>query len=509
MTSGNKILIMYTAKLYCPDFRSVFGNKFANPFWFPNIDSQLWPVLSDIELPKDTKNLLNLERGGHSRFYRRKITLNQMLLELESGSFGSALVQALVLGEKYGIPNKLALEVAKLSERLSPVISVIPSKSGLGEVKILRETFEKHGGLAGVVIYPAYQGVSLVENPDVEDFCKELGDLGLPMKIDISDLRLPNQDMEMIERGKIGNFIRQEAQRNENLNLILAGISSVSDISFYAEAFKWCPNVYLELNHRTLGGISPSGFLKEVLAIPGFVNNYWSRILFGSGTPTLEPSQMMRAFLEATSDPEMSFAYKNLLLSWGFRNGWRIYGHNAPESRESSALNDAIEQDFTLKTEHKVNDNTVRLGYDMQLQSFSITQLVSFQSLFEQLMAEVKEHYPKMCSGHITVKSYHTTTSIIVNEHEIGNYLQLHYLFAEKTLDNPDDKLHTVAAAENRADFNFPDHITASSYGQRSITYPIRDGEVAKGGRENMYALVTFGPRKVNISVDITLSESA
>lgn len=497
---------MDLSKLYCPDFRSVFGEKFANPFWLSNIDSQIWPILTGIELPKETQNLLKLELNEHPMFYRRKINLKQLLVELESGSFGTALVQSLVLGRKYGIPNKLTLEVAKLSKRLAPIISVIPSKSGLGEVKILKESYEKHGGIAGVVIYPAYQDFDILDKDVMGHFCEELGELNLPLKIDVSDLRLPEQNLTKIEPSNITTLIKNAISWNNSINIIISGISSISELSYYTEALKWNKNVYLEFNHRSLGGISPAGYLKKMFGLPGFVNNYWDRILFGSGTPTLEPSQMMRGLIDAINEEDFSFAQGNLLKAWGFRNGWRIFNNQMPEYSEIDKLSAAIKPIYELKSEHQVDDKTLHLGYDISLQSFSITQLLSFQSTFEQIFKEIKSKYPKAESGNITVKSYHTTTSLIVNEHEVGNFLQLHYYFAEKTRDNPDDKLHTVAAVENRADFNFPDHITASTHGQRSITYPIRNGGLVKGRRENLYALVTFGPRKVHISVDFMLS---
>jgi thiamine phosphate synthase YjbQ (UPF0047 family) len=96
---------------------------------------------------------------------------------------------------------------------------------------------------------------------------------------------------------------------------------------------------------------------------------------------------------------------------------------------------------------------------------------------------------------------------LFINEHETGNYLDLHYHFVEECKKDTSNFMHTVAAKENRADFNFPDHLVSSTdeNAHRSITYHIRNGKLARGSRENIYALVTFGPRKVTIGVDMVL----
>jgi thiamine phosphate synthase YjbQ (UPF0047 family) len=67
------------------------------------------------------------------------------------------------------------------------------------------------------------------------------------------------------------------------------------------------------------------------------------------------------------------------------------------------------------------------------------------------------------------------------------------------------DKLHTLAAEENRADFNYPDHILASKYGDKDFTVPIINGKIQLGGRENLYVLVTFGPRAIKLSFTVKL----
>ena len=491
---------MEEEKLYCPDFYSVFGEKFANPFWFDNIDAQLWPIIEGIDFPKEVENLLSLKHNDHPLFYRRKITLEQMLLELDSGNFKTGLVQALEIGQKYGIPNKFCLEVAEKSNYLSPIISVIPGKSGLGEVKIFYESFKKKGGIAAVVIYPAYQNVDILDENIMKDFCSGISEIGLPLKIDVSDLHLPNMDCRKISPDVILTFCSYVLKWAPNLKIIIGGAAISTDLVVYVDKLKFNRNIYLEINHRTYGGVSPKGYVSALMELKGFISNWWSRILFSSGTPTLEPSQMMRGFLEATDS--LDFPRKCLMRTWGFRNGWRIFGNMPRKYPEIKMLNSAIIPKFELMSENNNPNGETHLGYDMSFQSFSITQLISITCLFEELFEDVLKRYPKMTNGQVTIKSYHTTTSLMINEHEYGNFLQLHYILAESTRDNADNKLHTVAALENRADFNFPDHILASNFGQRSITLPIRNGKLNIGGRENIYAIVTFGPRKIKISAD-------
>ena len=92
-----------------------------------------------------------------------------------------------------------------------------------------------------------------------------------------------------------------------------------------------------------------------------------------------------------------------------------------------------------------------------------------------------------------------------MNEHEYGNYLDLHYLLAEVSSKDSSQFLHTVRALENRADFNHYDHELASTYGNRQLILPIVDRKLEIGSREKYYALVTFGPRTFFINIKIRL----
>jgi thiamine phosphate synthase YjbQ (UPF0047 family) len=494
---------MLQAKLYCPDFSPIFGEKFANPFWYDNIDSQIWPILAGIELPKETQKLLSLASDGHPLFYSRKITLDQMLLELDSGAFKLAMVQALEIGREYGISNKLVMEIAKKSDFLSPIISVVPSKAGLGEVTVFTESYRKERGIAGVVIYPAYINVDILDSNVMKEFCSGIAQLGLPLKIDVSDLHLPNMDLRKIAKEIIATFASCVQEWAPRLNIIIAGVSAISELQYYIETLKWNQHIYLEFNHRTLGGMSPKRFYQLILDQPGFIQNWWARILFGSAMPTLEPSQMLRGWLEATES--LPFNHKCLLRAWGFRNGWRIYANSSRKYPEIDKLSKVIKPKYEIKSKVQSASGGIQVGCDMIFQSFAVTQLISIQDNFENLLNSVLKENPGVKGGQVIIKSYHTTTSLLVNEHEVGNYLQLHYNLAEETKADADTKLHTVAASENRADFNFPDHLLASKYGDHGIIIPIRNGKLVWGSREHMYAIVTFGPREIKISADFSL----
>jgi hypothetical protein len=162
-------------------------------------------------------------------------------------------------------------------------------------------------------------------------------------------------------------------------------------------------------------------FSLKLFTLPGFIQNWWSRILFGSGTPTLEPSQMTRGFIEVFNGNQFNFAQKCLMFSWGFRNGWRIYGLNNPNNKQIDNFLKTTKPKYELKNTEEYFSKNLRVSYDISLQSFSITQVISFQQVFEEIFNEIKAKYQDIKSGEIIIKSYHTTVSIFVNEHVYGN----------------------------------------------------------------------------------------
>ena len=100
-------------RLYCPDFSSVFGSEFTNPFLLPNADSQIWPIFVDFKFPKQMTNLLEQKTKENAHFYHRKITLAQQKLELQSSSIQMGLLQSLEIDSNNSIPNEFVIEVAQ------------------------------------------------------------------------------------------------------------------------------------------------------------------------------------------------------------------------------------------------------------------------------------------------------------------------------------------------------------------------------------------------------------
>jgi thiamine phosphate synthase YjbQ (UPF0047 family) len=193
------------------------------------------------------------------------------------------------------------------------------------------------------------------------------------------------------------------------------------------------------------------------------------------------------------------------MRTWMYRNLNRIYKLNLPSKKDLAGVDDVKFGELLPARVIQKSDSELFIQQDLALNSFSITQLLYVSPYILQAAADLAKQFPEYAFGEFTVKSYHTTTSLIVNEHEIGNYLQMHYQFAEDTMEEAGDKLHTVAAEENRADFNYPDHITASTRGDKDFTVPILDGKIQLGGRENVYVLVTFGPRAIKLSFSVKL----
>ncbi|MHA1370200.1 MAG: YjbQ family protein, partial [Promethearchaeota archaeon] len=266
------------------------------------------------------------------------------------------------------------------------------------------------------------------------------------------------------------------------------------------------PRLWIELDHRILGGMPPVKLYNLLFSTPGFIQNCWDRIVIGSASPTLEASQVTRGIWESTE--KLPFHFKLLIRTWIQRNALRIFKFPLQQMQINGnslemLTNCEFRKAWILKNKNTIDlDKKVKYIIDIEanLQSFSITQLLWLQPLISETWDFVKKETPgNIEHGELLVRSYHTTTSLILNEHERGNYLQIHYDLAKSSMQNPELKLHTVAAEENRADFNYPDHWLASSVGNRNIIIPISNGDLSLGGRENLYVLATFGPRSIKL----------
>ncbi|MFX0103350.1 MAG: hypothetical protein ACFFCS_27565 [Candidatus Hodarchaeota archaeon] len=488
-------------RLYCPDFSAIFEPEFANPFIYPLIDTLQWPVFTDVDLLPETKSLLAiLDERGHPLLYHRKINSLQWNVERTCAGVGYVLFQAFYPDEKNNISNSQVISTCKSvglnAKNVGRVASVVLCPEFKGSDVDLFEKNEKI--LAGVVIYPLFQKIDFsgAKLHEILQYCDQEG---LPVKWDFHEFSTPKRTDYHVILPEVLNLFN----KYKNIKFICSGFE-YSGILHVTEKMKYYPRLWLELDPRVIGGTPPSRFLKEVFVIPGLIQNCWDRIIIGSATPTLEASQVSRGILEATED--LPFHLKCLLRTWLQRNAIRAFKLPLKNMWLDKSFLDTLRVEWTEKERHYTefkDENGMSqmvIDFEIYLQSFSITQLIWIQPVLKNLWNEVsKKNDFTIETGELLLRSFHTTTSILVNEHERGNFLQLHYDLARKSMEDASDKLHTVAAEENRADFNYPDHVLASSVGNRNIIIPIRENSLQIGGRENFYVLVTFGPRGMKI----------
>ncbi|TFF99346.1 MAG: hypothetical protein EU541_05140 [Promethearchaeota archaeon] len=492
-----------TERLYQPDFSCIFSKQFSNAFLYDRIDSLVWPVFEGVPKSEKLENLLSLkDHHGHQIFYRRKINLNDYKVELNCSNLGLAFLQAMDLGREYGISNQDLINLIEKAPKLFKAIvsfdlsSKNENDKSIDTLKNLQEQID----VVGVALYPSYTGLDLnkSDNKELANLLNYMSENNLFLKLDIGNSNFPEYHHNSISKEILHSFL---SNHPENI-VILSGLDVSGDFKFYYQLLKYFNNLWLELEPRAIGGMPPTAYFQELFNIQGFIQNAWHRILIGSATPTLESSQMNRGLLEATED--LSFSQKCLLRTWGFRNANRI----KPELFKPSNLEDLntfttiqnIDQQKIIETQNEIN-----IDYKVKLRSYSITQLIFLTDLVKEILKRTIDKFPQYNNGELFFRSYHTTTSLIVNEHEIGNYLDFHYKFAELSKQDSSSYFHTVSALENRADFNRFDHDLASFNGRRQITLPILDGRLEIGGRENFYILVTFGPRTFNIHFKIKL----
>ncbi|NVM44659.1 MAG: YjbQ family protein [Candidatus Lokiarchaeota archaeon] len=483
-------------RLYQPDFRSIFGANYANAFIYGQLDSLVWPIFSEIEPSNALTNLLKLENDqGKRYFYNRKISLEDEKIELVCSNIKYGLVQAMDLHRDYGINNEDVLNVVKTDPNLfKAILSFDLNESAINSIK----TIQNQIPVVGVVIYPSFLKLDITDGDnenfnELIDYCKENN---LFLKIDIGNSNLPDNYTEYSTYDKIKSFL----SRHSNIITILSGLDISGDFNLYYQLLKLYNNVWIEIDPRNFGGMTPTSVFSQLFSIQGLVQNLWHRITIGSATPTLEISQMVRGFLEATD--VLNFSQKNILRSWGFRNLNRLNSSKFFPNVEPARFYPIQEINEINRVE---NNNELNLTYKIKLRSYAITQLLYITDLIERVLNLSLEVNPNLKNGELVIKPYHTTVSLIMNEHEFGNYLDLHYMFAEISSKNSSQFLHTVSALENRADFNHYDHELASTYGNRQLILPIVDKKLEIGGRENYYTLVTFGPRTFYINIKIKL----
>ncbi len=485
-------------RLYQPDFSSIFGAKYANAFTYGQIDSLIWPIFNDIEGSKALIKLLELKNhDGRSYFYNRKISIEDEKVELFSSNVKNGFVQAMDLNKSYGITNDDVLSVVGSDpEIFKGILSFNLENSAIADL----ESKANQIPVVGVVLYPSFCKIDItdVNNQNLLELLNYCKKKEYFVKIDVGNMNLPENYAEYTTYDKVKSFL----SRNPEIIFVLSGLDISGDFNLYYQLLKLYNNLWIEMDPRNFGGMTPTDCFTELFSIKGFIQNAWHRIIIGSATPTLEISQMKRGFLEATEI--LNFPQRNLLKSWAFRNANRLC-LAIFEPIIDPNLFGAVKE--IKKIKQIENDNDVIISYNVKLRSFAITQLLFITDLIKNLYKSCLEKNPHFTDGEIFIRSYHTTVSLIINEHEFGNYLDMHYKFAEISSRDSSQFLHTVRALENRPDFNHFDHDMANEYSNRQLILPVLDGEIKIGGRENFYALVTFGPRTFNIHIKIKLTK--
>jgi len=490
-------------RLYQPDFSSIFGEKYSNAFLYGQIDSLVWPIFKNMEISDHLQNLLKLKNvDGYEYFYHRKITIEDEEVELNCSNIDIALITAMELGRKYGISNSDVINaVKKKPELFKGILSYDLSKnSSQGDIISQLKDIEKEIQIAGIVLYPSYTKLDLTDdnNSSLKDLLVYCQNTNKFIKIDIGNLFLPNNHPEFTSYETLKSFF---SRNTENI-FILSGLDVSGDFGVYYQLLKYFNNVWIEIDPRTFGGMTPTDCFKQIFMLKGFIQNCWNRLVIGSAAPTLEISQMVRGFLEATEN--LPFSQHCILRTWAFRNINRLNFSAFPPKRkvDLSLFNTILNINQKKIIE---NDNEINVIYKVKLRSYSITQLIFITDLIKNIFNKTLTDYPELQDGEIFIRSYHTTTSLFINEHEYGNYLDLHYKFAEISKKDSSEFLHTVKALENRADFNQYDHELASSFGTRQLVLPILNRKLEIGSRENFYILVTFGPRTFQLFVKVRL----
>jgi len=493
-------MLIMIERLYQPDFSCIFGKIYSNAFLYGQVDSLVWPIFNDIEKSDLLKKLLELKNNdGREYFYHRKLSIEDEKVELNCSNIDCALIQAMDLGRNYGISNSDVIAVVKKEPKLFKAILSYNLKQGIESVLSDLNKIENQIDIVGIVLYPSYTKLDLIniKNSSLKDllaYCKKKNYF---IKIDVGNLLLPENSPEYTSYEKINAFL---SRTSENI-IILSGLDILGDFNLYYQLLKSYNNLWIEIDPRTFGGMTPTDCFNQLFSLKGFVQNCWNRLIIGSATPTLEISQMVRGFLEATD--ELTFAQKCILKTWAFRNINRLNPTFSPLSNTDLDLSKTL---LEIKQDQIVeNGNEVNLIYKVQMRSYSITQLVYLTKLINNIFNDALKSRPNLNNGELFIRTYHTTTSLIVNEHEYGNYLDLHYRFAEISKKDSSSFLHTVKALENRADFNHYDHELASIYGSHQLTLPIKNKKLEIGSRENFYILVTFGPRTFQLYLKVKL----
>ncbi|MGM0469779.1 MAG: hypothetical protein ACQERB_13345, partial [Promethearchaeati archaeon] len=387
-------------RLYQPDYSCIFGERFGNAFLYPQIDSLMWPIFKNCEKSDKLKNLLSLKNAeGHPYFYHRNLNLDDLKVELQCSNIELAFLQALNLGREYGIENKDLLNVAKKAPELFKAIlsfTLTTQNENLAQkIKEINEIID----VVGIVLYPSYTMLDLnnLDNTQLNRLLDYVKKECLFLKIDIGNIFFPNYYSGFISKEIIQSFVSNHL----DIRIILSGLDISGDLGLYYQLMRYYNNLWLELDPRCIGGMTPTKYFKNLFSIDGFIQNTWHRIIVGSASPTLEISQIYRGLLEATED--LSFSQKSLLRTWVFRNAARLNSniYEIPEEKKHmfKTLLD-IKQEKVLE-----NENEINISYKLKLRSYSITQLIFLTNIIKEIFSTAKQRFPEYKEGTLFLKS--------------------------------------------------------------------------------------------------------
>ncbi|MFX1384328.1 MAG: hypothetical protein ACFFBP_17980, partial [Promethearchaeota archaeon] len=314
---------MMNERLYQPDFSSIFGKKYSNAFLYAQVDSLVWPIFLDIKPSDKLKRLIRLENNDKQKyFYCRKISTNDEKVELNCSNINIALIQAMELGREYGIANTDVINaIEKSPDTFRAILSYdLSNSSNQTDILLDLKNFEKEISIAGVSIYPSYTELDLSNRNNILmnkflSYCKKKD---IFIKIDIGNMFIPENYPEYTSPEKIKTFL---SHYPDNI-FVLSGLDITGDFLSLYSLLKYFNNLWFEIDPRSFGGMTPTDCFKQIFGIKGFVQNCWNRLLIGSATPTLEISQTMRGFLEATEI--LPSSQKCILRTWAFRNVNRL-----------------------------------------------------------------------------------------------------------------------------------------------------------------------------------------
>jgi len=125
--------------------------------------------------------------------------------------------------------------------------------------------------------------------------------------------------------------------------------------------------------------------------------------------------------------------------------------------------------------------------------TYSTRKRLELVDITEQVTAFVREC--NIESGISLVNSPHSTTAIIVNEHESGLMRDILRKVQEE-FPKGDDWLH------DRVDDNTDAHL-ASIFLGHSKTFPIKNGRLYRGTWQNIFLLELDGPRTRHITCEV------